>query len=177
MEELLATILIGISLSMDAFSVSLLYGTLSPKLIKSFLISAVVGIYHFIMPLLGNEVGVLVISKIPINPNHIVAIIFIIISLEMFLSIIREERTKILDLIGIILFGMAVSIDSFLAGIGLNVINENKVQAATIFSVLSFVFTYNGLLIGGKISKNYGKYSSVAGGLLLIIIAIYYLTK
>ena len=47
-------ITIAISLSMDAFSLSLLYGTLNLE--KKFIwkLSLIVSIYHFFMPILGQ---------------------------------------------------------------------------------------------------------------------------
>ena len=51
--ELLSIIIVAISLSMDAFSLALAYGTLGlgPKML--FKISLSVGLFHFFMPLLG----------------------------------------------------------------------------------------------------------------------------
>ena len=48
---------IAVSLSMDAFSLSLAYGTLNlkKKYIKQ--LSLIVGIYHFFMPLIGLLIG------------------------------------------------------------------------------------------------------------------------
>ena len=51
--SLLIVILVAISLSMDAFSLSLAYGTLDLERKNINLLSLIVGAYHFIMPLLG----------------------------------------------------------------------------------------------------------------------------
>ncbi len=177
MPSLITVILIGISLSLDAFSLALIYGTLNLSRHKITILSIVVGIYHFIMPLIGSMVGIMVINKLIIAPNYIVAILFILIGLEMILSIFKEEKLMLLNLIGILIFGFAVSIDSFFTGIGLSFIYIDIIDCALIFSVLSCLFTYIGLLIGGKINQKLGKYSAVLGGICLLGIAIYYLTK
>ena len=49
--------LIAVSLSMDAFSLSLAYGTLNVDKSKRILLSIIVGAYHFFMPILGMNVG------------------------------------------------------------------------------------------------------------------------
>ena len=57
MKEIVSIILIGISLSMDTFSLSLSLGSLTNlKRIK--IVPLVVGIFHFFMPLLGNLLGI-----------------------------------------------------------------------------------------------------------------------
>ena len=54
---MILVILIGISLSMDAFSLSLAYGTLNIKNRNINLLTLIVGLYHFFMPLIGMFVG------------------------------------------------------------------------------------------------------------------------
>jgi putative Mn2+ efflux pump MntP len=49
--------IIAISLSMDAFSLSLAYGTISLSKKEIRLLSFIVGIYHFFMPILGMLLG------------------------------------------------------------------------------------------------------------------------
>jgi putative Mn2+ efflux pump MntP len=177
MQSILAISFVGICLSLDAFSLSLLYGTLNLSKKKMILLSIVVGIYHFFMPIIGSLIGHIIVIHLLLLPKHIVAIIFIFIAIEMIISVFKEETLIVLDFIGILLFGLAVSVDSFLTGIGLSILNNNILQCSFIFSIFSSSFTYVGLRIGGKISQKYGKCSSIVGGILLIIVAICYLTK
>ena len=79
--QLIPVILIAVSLSMDAFSLSLLYGTLKMDRITNLKLSIIVGIYHFFMPLLGNVVGYTIINVLPIKPNFIVFMISFIFSI------------------------------------------------------------------------------------------------
>ena len=73
------------------------------------------------------------------------------------------------------MFGLAVSIDSFSVGIGLKVITDNFILSSLIFSVVSFSFTYLGLLIGYKLSNIIGRLATLFGGIVLIVIGICYL--
>ena len=178
MQILITSFLIGISLSMDAFSISLLYGTLNMSNKKILLTSLVVAIYHFFMPLFGFFLGKYILKLLVIEPNIIIAIIFILIAIDMMISAIKEEKELILlNIIGLSLFGFAVSIDSFSTGIGLKLITDNIIKTVFIFSVLSGIFTYVGLKLGNKLNHRYGKWSTIIGGLILIGLAIYYLTK
>lgn len=168
-------LIIAVSLSMDAFSLSLAYGTLNleKKYIRK--LSLIVGIYHFFMPLLGLYIGNTLFKFIPLTPNIIICVVLTFIGLEMIIdSFHKEENIKIMKLKELILFGLAVSIDSFSVGIGLKAITNNYLVSVTIFSLTSFIFTYLGLIIGKKINNLLGKLSTLLGGIVLIIIGIIY---
>ena len=168
-------IIIAISLSMDAFSLALAYGTLNLNKKDIYKLSLVVGIYHFIMPLLGLFLGNIILKYVS-NPDIIVFLILFIIGIEMIYETFKEEDIKnIVSFRQILLFGLAVSIDSFSVGIGLNVISNNYLYCSTIFSIFSLSFTYFGLVLGKKINNIIGKTSTIMGGLILIIIAFLYL--
>ena len=49
--------LMAVSLSMDAFSLALVYGTLGMSKKYKIFLSIIVGMYHFVMPLLGMFLG------------------------------------------------------------------------------------------------------------------------
>ena len=57
MSSFLTILLIAISLSMDAFSLALVYGLLIYSKKRKLLLSIIVGIYHFFMPLIGMLFG------------------------------------------------------------------------------------------------------------------------
>ena len=168
-------IIIAISLSMDAFSLALAYGTLNLNKKDIYKLSLVVGVYHFFMPLLGLFFGNIILKYVS-NPNFLVFVILFIIGIEMIYETFKEEDIKnIVSFRQILLFGLAVSIDSFSVGIGLNVISKNYLYCSTIFSIFSLSFTYLGLILGKKINNIIGKTSTIIGGLILIVIAFMYL--
>ena len=176
MNVFFTTILIGISLSMDAFSLALVYGLQPISKKEKVLLSLIVGLYHFIMPLLGLNIGKLITNYIFIDLSILVAIIFSIIGIEMIISSTKEQEEKILtNILSFLIFGLSVSIDSFTTGIGLNVINTNYLQVSLIFAITSSIFTYLGLLLGNKLNDRFGTYSTIIGGFILIILAISYI--
>lgn len=169
---------IAISLSMDAFSLATIYGTLPMNKKDKFLLSLIVGIYHFIMPLLGFSIGTFLIYTLHIKPNLIVFLVFTFIGIQMILESLKKEETiQNLNLMDMILFGLAVSIDSFSVGLGLGAITNKIFIVPFIFSITSFVFTYLGLLLGGKIKETFGKITTCIGGIFLIAIGIFYIFK
>lgn len=170
--------LIAVSLSMDAFSLSLAYGTISMSKKEINLLSIIVGVYHFFMPIFGMIIGNFIFNILHINSKLIVLLIFTFIGINMILeSLKKEEKIKKMKLSEMILFGLAVSIDSFSVGIGLNNISNNFIMCSSIFSIISFMFTFIGLQLGNKLNQMIGKISTIIGGIALIIFGIFYLIK
>ena len=176
--ELLLILIIAVSLSMDAFSLSLAYGTLNLDKKTIYKLSIIVGVYHFFMPLFGMLVGTFITSTIPISPSLLVFLILAFIGLQMiFESFKKEEYNSNLNLYQLLLFGLAVSIDSFSVGIGINNISNNFLLCSCIFSLTSLVFTYIGLKLGDKLNQLIGKVATLMGGIMLVILGIIYVIK
>jgi putative Mn2+ efflux pump MntP len=173
--SLLIVFMVAVSLSMDAFSLSLAYGTLNLNKRSINTLSLIVGIYHFFMPILGMIVGSTIIYLLPITPNTLVFMVLFLIGVQMIIESFKEDKSvKKLNFVEMLLFGFAVSIDSFTLGLGLRVIYKVPLVSAFIFSITSFLFTYIGLTMGKKINEIVGKLSTIIGGILLIIISIMY---
>ena len=176
--EILITFVIAVSLSMDAFSLSLAYGTLGLSKKETFELSFIVGIYHFFMPIIGMFLGTILLNIIHIKPDIVVFIVLLFIGIQMIIeSFKEEEKIEPMSKMELLLFGLAVSIDSFSVGIGLNTITNNYVLSSIIFSISAFIFTYLGLIMGKKISEIIGKIATTLGGVTLIIISFIYLFK
>ena len=172
MASFLTIILIAISLSMDAFSLALIYGMSGISKKKMIALSIIVGIYHFIMPLIGLMLGTFIDNINFINLDIIASIILIYIGIDLIISNFKEEETISLSKTGLIIFGLSVSIDSMTVGIGLKAITDKYLLSSLTFSLCSMLFTYLGLILGDIIGNRIGAYSKVAGGIILIVIAI-----
>ncbi len=175
MQEILTLFLLAISLSMDTFSLSLCFGTMNISKIKTILLSSTVGIFHFIMPLLGMTIGNTILKNILVDGKYILLLILSVIGIDMIVSAFKDEEKKLLTSFGaIILFALSVSIDSFSTGIGLNLITQNTLLALLSFTFFSASFTLLGILLGKKLSNKYGKGASIIGGIILIVLGLYF---
>ncbi len=175
MREIVSILLIGISLSMDTFSLSLTLGTISEnKLIK--ILPLFVGIFHFFMPLLGNIIGITLINLLNLASNIILGTVLIVLGINLAIHYFKDETAEInLNIIGILIFAISVSIDSFSVGLGINDITNNYYIASIIFALCSAAFTYLGIIIGKYSSKLIGKYAIILGIFLLLILGIFHL--
>ena len=172
MSSFLTILLIGISLSMDAFSLSLAYGMIGMSKKNKVLLSLIVGLYHFIMPLIGLTFGTILDDINIISIDVIASIILIYIGIDLIISNSKKEEKLEITKTGFFLFGLSVSIDSLTVGIGLRAITNTYLLSSTIFSLSSLLFTYLGLTLGNIIGNKIGTYSKTIGGIVLIIIAI-----
>jgi putative Mn2+ efflux pump MntP len=173
--SIITIFVIAVSLSMDAFSLSLAYGTLNLSKKNIFLQSIIVGLYHFIMPQIGNILGEKIITILPIKSNIIVFFVLFIIGLQTIMESFKQEQIKQLNFKEMIVFGLAVSIDSLSIGIGIKTICRNIILSSFIFMIVSFIFTYVGLNIGKKINEIIGKISTIIGGIILMIVGLIYI--
>lgn len=162
---------IAVSLSMDAFFLSIAYGSLNLEKKKVYMLSIIVGLYHFFMPIFGITFG----NILNIKSNYIVALIFLVIGINMIFDIYKEKKIKPISLLYMLLFGLSVSIDSFTVGIGLSKIMKFTMLCPVTFSLVSLIFTYIGLVLGKKISETVGNVSIFIGGLTLIVLGVYYI--
>ena len=170
---MLLVFLMAISLSMDAFSLALVYGTLGISKKYKILLTFIVGVYHIIMPLIGMLFGEFISSSFHFNYDILVAIILSFIGIEMIVnSFKQDEEVSELKLPDLFLFGLAVSIDSLTLGITLPNFDVNRVFAPFMFALFSGLFTFVGLSIGNKIEKLLGKIATIVGGVVLTLIGI-----
>lgn len=173
--SLFVIFILAVGLSMDAFSLAMIYGTLDLKSNMRKLMSIMVGIFHFFMPILGYQIGELILKVIKVNPDILVGIIFIILGIEMLLSLKKEEKVKVLTgFFSVLLFAFTVSIDSFSIGIGFGVANVKIILPCIIFSLISAIFTYMGVLLGKKLSDRFGSITTLIGSIILIVLGISY---
>ena len=138
----LVILTIAISLSMDAFSLSLAYGTLGLNKNETIELSSIVGTYHFFMPLLGLSFGKVFLKLVPLNPDIIVFVVLFFVGVEMIIETLKKEtivRKK--AFLELLVFGLAVSIDSFSVGIGINNISNNFLLCSLVFAIISAFFS------------------------------------
>lgn len=173
MSSFFTILLIGISLSMDAFSLALIYGMTGMSKKQKLTLSLIVGIYHFVMPLIGFAFGNILNNINIISIDIIASIILIYIGIDLIISNSKKEDRLEMNKTGFLLFGLSVSIDSLTVGIGLKAITTNIILSPIIFSLTSLIFTYLGITLGNIIGNKIGSYSKIIGGIILIIIAIF----
>lgn len=176
MSILISLFLIGISLSMDTFSICLSIGTFNISKNKIIFLTILVGIMHFFMPLFGYLLGNKITTMLQINCDFLLGVILLFIAIEMIIDLVKkEEKFFSLNFFNMFLISLSVSLDSFSTGLGLQAITTNVIMAGVIFSICAASFTFLGLIIGKYSSKSLGIYGIILGILLLIILGLIHL--
>lgn len=175
MLKVLIYFFIALSLSTDAFSIAISMGTLLPKRNDMTMFSIIVGIFHFIMPIIGNSIGSIFMNKLIVGTNYITFFIFLILGIEMYKNKNSEERITIINKFTFLLIAFSVSIDSFTVGIIYGLNHEKIILASTIFCIISSIATFIGLNIGKKLKDKYQEKAINAGIILIFLISLKYL--
>ena len=176
------SILLGIGLAMDAFSVSIANGLNEPKMKKSkfFSIAGVFAFFQALMPLTGWICVHTVIKYFKIFEKFIpwiALILLVFIGMKMIIEAVRnngkEEVVGVLTIRLLIVQGIATSIDALSAGFTIAEYGIlSALLCAGIISVVTFIICIAGLLIGKKVGDKLSTKAQIFGGIILIGIGL-----
>lgn len=178
----LDSILLGVGLTMDAFSVSLANGFKEPnmKLKKILLISGIFGLFQMLMPLIGWFFVHSLVEKFQVLIHFIpwIALVLLLyiggkMVFEFFCKKEAEENSKKTTLSLIIIQGIATSIDAL--SVGFNIANYQFSYAfisTLIIGLITFGFCFVGVILGKKFGTKFSTYAELIGGIILILIGI-----
>ena len=176
------SILLGVGLAMDAFSVSLANGLNEPKMKKSrmSMIAGVFALFQAAMPMIGWLCVHTVIKYFAMFERLIPWIALILLCYiggKMLYEGIKgddDEETDIkLSVKTLLLQGVATSIDAL--SVGFTIAEYNVLMAiicATIIAIVTFIICIVGLLLGKKFGTKLAGKATILGGIILIGIGI-----
>lgn len=170
-------ILVAISLSMDAFAVSVGKGlsTRGNTLKTAVICGLWFGAFQLLMPLIGWSLGSLVESFLQQYGKLIGFVALAFIGGKMIKDAISDEEEPTnsnLNFLTMLIAAIATSIDALFVGITYISLNVNIIVASTIIGVVSFINSFVGCYIGNKIGTKFDKPATIAGGVILILIAL-----
>lgn len=178
------SILFGIGLAMDAFSVSIANGLNEPdmKVSKGLLMSSIFGIFQFAMPLIGwicVHTVATAFEKFNRFIPWIALILLLYIGGKMLIEGIKsnndgnEDSKKALTFGTLMVQGIATSIDAL--SVGFTISDYDLIFAlveSVIIGAVTFAICELGLFVGKKFGTKFNKSASIIGGVILIIIGI-----
>ena len=178
----LNSILLGVGLAMDAFSVSLANGLNAPKLSRGMRLAIpfTFAAFQFLMPVIGwfcvHSIAETFVAVQPAIP-WIALILLLFIGGKMLLDGIRgggPEREDVILKPGTLLVqGIATSIDAL--SVGFTIAEYGVLQALSaslIIAVVTFILCFFGLRIGQHFGTRFAGKASILGGLILIGIGL-----
>lgn len=176
------SVLLGVGLAMDAFSVSLANGLNEPGMRKRkmCIVAGVFGFFQALMPMIGWVCVHTIVRYFKAFEKFIpwIALILLLyIGGKMLIDGIRnkEEEAEALKVGAgaLIVQGIATSIDAL--SVGFTISEYNLLMAlvcSLIIAVVTFIICMAGLMIGKKFGTKLSNKATIFGGIILIIIGL-----
>ncbi len=189
---IISVLLTGVSLSMDAFAVSICDGMVYHNLNKKngVLIPLTFGVFQAVMPIIGFYVGMLFMELIDAFDHWIAFALLLIIGGKMIYDGVKELKAKEEEALThkkfsfpeVLVQGVATSIDALAVGFSLPVMLTGVANvelgawlSVCAIGITTFLISLAGLLLGQKVGKLFRKKASAAeivGGVVLIAIGL-----
>lgn len=176
------SVLLGIGLAMDAFSVSLANGLNEPGMRKQKMcgIAGVFAFFQAIMPIIGWICVHTIVQYFKVFEKcipWIALILLLFIGGKMLVEGIKNkdgenEKTKV-GIAALLVQGIATSIDAL--SVGFTIAEYGLLMAAVcalIIAVITFIICMAGLIIGRKFGTKFANKAAIFGGAILITIGI-----
>ena len=179
----LRSVLLGIGLAMDAFSVSIANGLNEPKM-KAPKMCATAGVFaffQFLMPMLGWICVTLIASVFGVFEKlipWIALVLLLFIGMKMIIDTVNDNESEEKEphkagIAALLVQGVATSIDAL--SVGFTISGYELIQAvvcALIIAFVTFVICFAGIILGKKFGTALAGTSSIFGGAILIIIGL-----
>ncbi|MGL5348417.1 MAG: manganese efflux pump MntP family protein [Peptostreptococcaceae bacterium] len=173
--SIFSILLTSISLSMDAFAVSITKGMTLKKIDfnTSAKIALFFGLFQGIMPMIGWYLGIGFESYIKSFDHWIAAFLLACIGLNMILEARSNTNFNHSDFLSnkeLFTLAIATSIDALAVGVSFAFLSIRITPICISIAIITFIICFIGVLIGKKIGNMFKTYAQVFGGLILILI-------
>lgn len=178
------SVLLGVGLAMDAFSVSLANGLNETGMSKKKMcgVAGVFALFQAAMPMIGWICVHTILEKMQAFEKFIPWIALVLLAFiggKMLLEGIRQKEgeeeagTKAVGFAGLMVQGVATSIDAM--SVGFTIAEYDLLMAlacAAIIAVVTFFICVAGIAIGKKFGTRLANKASIFGGVILIFIGL-----
>ncbi len=177
---IVSTVLLAVSLAMDAFAVAVCKGLAMQKLsIRNMVVvGAWFGVFQALMPTIGYFLGSAFEDKITAIDHWIGFILLAVIGINM----IRESRecdceaeanaNDSLEVKEMFMLAVATSIDALAVGITFAFLEMNVTLAIILIGVITFVISMLGVKIGNVFGIKFKSKAEFAGGTVLVFLGV-----
>jgi putative Mn2+ efflux pump MntP len=172
---MIEVLILAIALSMDAFAVSVGLGSkqLDNRRLLALKAAIYFGIFQGLMPLIGFIGGKGVLGWVESYAHWIAFFLLLLIGGKMIYESISEgiedDISQITHRVMLVL-AIATSIDAMAAGFTLTLMQVNPFIACAVIGVITFFFSWLGVLIGAKSGTWLESKAELLGGVVLILI-------
>ena len=176
------SVLLGVGLAMDAFSVSLANGLNEPKMKKNKMcgVAGVFAGFQALMPMIGWICVHMIVQYFQAFQKcipWIALVLLLFIGGKMLLEGIKNKDGEVekpeVGLAALFMQGVATSIDALSVGFTISEYGPfMAIVCALIIAVVTFIICMAGLFIGKKVGTRLAGKANILGGVILIFIGI-----
>jgi putative Mn2+ efflux pump MntP len=134
------------------------------------------GAFHIFMPVLGWAAGTTFVGLISGYDHWAAFLLLAFVGGRMLLEAARGgeevDPARILQNSSLLLFSVAVSIDSVAVGLSFSLQKIEILAPSFVIGATAFAFTYIGVALGNRAGGWLGRWAQVVGGLILIGIGL-----
>ena len=168
---------LSVGLGMDAFAVAICKGLsmIKMKWKNAIVIAIYFGIFQALMPVIGYFLGSKLSSAVTKVDNYIAFFLIASIGINMLIEAFKKEDEKENDSIDfktMIVLAIATSIDALAVGVTFAFLKISIIEPIVSIGIITFFLSLLGVKIGNIFGENYKKPAQIAGGIILILIAI-----
>ena len=168
----------SVGLGMDAFAVSICKGLsmIKMKWKNAIVIGLYFGIFQALMPWIGYMLGRNFSSVITKIDKYIAFFLIVSIGINMLIEAFKKkDEGEINDDIHprtMFILAIATSLDALAVGVTFAFLKVSILKPIISIGLMTFLLSLIGVKIGNIFGKKYKKHSQIAGGVILILIAI-----
>jgi putative Mn2+ efflux pump MntP len=174
--ELVVILLIAVGLSMDAFAVSVVAGSVCRELKVGHALRMALffGGFQAVMPIVGFLAGLGLKGYVLAYDHWIAFGLLAFVGAKMIYESLKidaaEKNIDPSNLLVLLVLSVATSIDALAIGITLSVLTTSILGAAGIIGLVTFALSYAGIFIGKRFGHFFESKIEILGGLILIAI-------
>jgi putative Mn2+ efflux pump MntP len=176
--QLAVILFIAVGLSMDAFAVSVVTGSVyrELKVRHALRMALFFGGFQAAMPIIGFLAGLSLKEYISAYDHWIAFGLLVFVGGKMIYESLKiggaERNLDPSNLLVLLALSVATSIDALAIGISLSMLTASIVGAAVIIGLVTFALSYAGILIGKRFGHFFESKIEILGGVILIAIGI-----
>lgn len=176
--DFITVILIALALSMDAFAVSLCFGSCTGYSKKALGLRAGLffGIFQAVMPLIGWLIGLAFENLIKDVDHWIAFALLSFVGGRMIINALihhsKQSNLNPKSFWVMISLAVATSIDALVIGLSLTILKIPILLSVAIIGGITFIISFAGVFLGKKMFLKLGNRAEIAGGIVLVLLGI-----
>jgi len=174
--DIIQLIILAVGLSMDSLVISLTSGAIikNHKLINVLKIAGMLAFIQGSLTVIGWFIGSTFVEYIDQYDHWVAFGILTFIGIKIIIDALDKEKESVsfnpLNIKVMFSLSVAASIDATAVGLSLSMLDRPVLTPAVIITIITFIVSVSGVILGCKIGRRYNSCINLIGGAILILI-------